>query len=178
MRPAVAVIALAGCGGDGGAGAHAAATEFALLPGTVLVVTPAGEPDGAERMLGLSDDGGAWELRAVDEAGSPDPGRDWEDGTPLDAFPADASDGIRVDDTLLLPAAFDVGTEVDGVRVTAIGPHETWYGTFDRAATVEVAGGRWAGTQVFAEGLGPVGFTVDGEPWDLVSYDRAVAAGR
>lgn len=169
--------AIAACGGTPGDGLHNTASAFALAPGTVLVFTPAGEPDGVEQMLGPSDDGAAWELRAGSADGGPDPGRDWDDATPIEAFAVDASDGIRLDDTLVLPAAFEVGTEVDGARVTAIGPHEAWYGTFDRAVTVEVADGRWAGTQVFAEGLGPVGFTLDAAVWDLVSYDRAVVAG-
>lgn len=152
-----ALLVLASCGGATGGGAEWPVGDFLLPDGVHLAHTGLDDPEGPVTWIETT--GSSWELRAGD---------DREDAVVVETLPIVLDDGVTVDGEQLLPAVLSVGK--DGV--TALGEHETWYGTFPRAVTVEVSGGRWAGTQVFAEGLGPVTYTLDGTVWDLVSYDR------
>ena len=155
------VFALVACKGDEAPPGSHLASSYALPAGVRLVFAPLDTPEGATETLGRS--GPRWELRDGD---------DWDDGAVLDSFAVDDADGIVVDGVLLLPAVFQKGTTEGGAKITGIGPHETWYGTFDDTVEVEVSSGRWEGTQRFAATLGPVTVTLDGLAWDLVSYDR------
>jgi hypothetical protein len=163
------LIALAGCGGDGGDGGYSAALfvpaadlELVYSPTDALALdTGATAPPAAATVTLRVVDGG-WELRD---------GEDWDAGAVRGDFAVDTADGLRVDDTLLLPAFFSSGTTADGLTVGSVGPATVYYGTFDPAAPVDVADGRWAGAQVLAQDFGPVRFTLDGQSWDLVTYD-------
>lgn len=134
-----------------------------LLPtdGRVNVYTPA--DDTAAEPLALRAADRTWTLRL---------GEDWETAeavAELDVRVGD--DGVRVGDDLLLPATVAVGEAGDGVTVVAMDEYTTYYGTWPLAVTVEVDGGRWAGVQVFAAGMGPIAATLDGVSWDLVYYE-------
>ncbi|MEQ1567387.1 MAG: hypothetical protein ABMA64_17225 [Myxococcota bacterium] len=154
------VAAWLGCGDPSGGGGISAAS-YGLAPGLELVFAPTDAPDGPARTLRGAD--GQWELRD---------GESWDDGSVVGVYEVSTADGLRVDDTLLLPPYFRVGTTEGGVTVTEVGPIEVYYGTFDPAVRVEVDAGAWAGPQVFAQGFGPARLTLDGTTWDLVTYDH------
>lgn len=146
------ILALVACSSGVGAGEWPVA-DF-LADGVHLEHALLDAPDGPVTVLETAET--AWEIRDTNDA-------------VVDSFTADLSDGLLLDGEPILPSILAVGE----AGVTALGEHETWYGTFPRAVTVEIADGRWAGTQVFAEDLGPVTYTLDGQVWDLVFYDRS-----
>ena len=108
-------------------------------------------------------DGDQWQLRN---------GATWNTSTELGPFTVDASDGLWLDDTLLLPDQVTLGVEQDGMSVTHRGSAEVYYGTFSATATVEVADGDFAGEHTLAVGHGPIVFTWQGVRWELVYYEE------
>jgi hypothetical protein len=101
---------------------------------------------------------------------------EWEDPTgAASSWPYQLDDrGLIVDLVQLLPPRVGTGSEAEGTRVTATGATEVYYGTFDDTVTVEVSDGSFAGTAVFASGLGPVRLTVAGVALELVYYQGVV----
>lgn len=128
---------------------------------------------GAERLLLLST-GDRWALRR---------GARWRDAVELTVLEVEQDGALVVAGETLLPAVVGVGQEQDGASVVARGEYEVWYGTFPGTATVEVAEGTFEGTQVFAQGHGPIRLSLDplvvGLPvadWELVGYEEAPEA--
>ncbi|MDP2313515.1 MAG: hypothetical protein Q8P41_11465 [Pseudomonadota bacterium] len=110
-------------------------------------------------------------LRLAIDAWTLTEGPDADDSLAIATWPLTAEDGLVVDGTRLLPTNILAGAAADGATVRAVAPWETRYGTFPEAAEVEVAEGAWAGTQVFAKGVGPVYLTIAGVPWEMVWYE-------
>lgn len=151
-----ALVVLAGCGGAGGSGRWPV-DAFLATDVVHLAHTPYGDPYGELIWLETTPD--EWAILK---------GEDRTEAPVTERLPISSGDGLVVDGELLLPGVIVVGQ--DGVL--SVGEHETRYGTFPRAVTVEIRAGRWAGTQVFAEELGPVTYTLDGELRDLVFYEK------
>ncbi len=103
-----------------------------------------------------------WELRL---------GERWADATFVDVYFLDREDGLWVDDAQLLPEDPSVGAAGQGCEVVAAGEHATYYGTFLDTVTVAVDDGDFAGEVVFARGVGPVAFDVDGQGWTAAYYE-------
>lgn len=155
------MLLLVGC--KGGSEADPSFTAGAFVP-----------PDGRHQEYTPADDTAAdpLMLRAEADEWTMVVGESWATGTEIGRFTVRAdADGLWAADTLLLPDRVSVGATGEGVEVTAIEEHTTYYGTFDLAVTVEIESGAWAGTQVLARGFGPVTATLDGETWDLVYYE-------
>ena len=155
-------LALCACGKGEEQTGDLRAADFTIPPGLWLEYAPLGDPDGAGRMLEAT--GGTWELRSG--------AAEWESGSPIEAFAVELTPDLKVGDDTLLPARVRAGERIDGAQVVSVEAWETWYGTFEVAAEVEVDAGRWQGTQAFALGFGLVTFTLDGEIWDLRYYER------
>ena len=116
-------------------------------------------------------------LRVDDAAWTLTEGDDVDTATLVATWAIQLDGGLTVDDTALLPDTVRAGAAVGTATVRAIAPWETVYGTFADAAEVEVTGdGPWAGTHVFAKGVGPVFLTLRAAegasaPWETVWYE-------
>ncbi|MFN7143198.1 MAG: hypothetical protein ACK4YP_05435 [Myxococcota bacterium] len=117
-------------------------------------------PTGASRWLRVED--GAWVLTEGDDV---------DTAAAIATWAVEREGGLVVDTQKLLPPNVVEGASADGARVRAIGPWTTWYGTFPTAAEIAVADGPWKGTQVFAEGVGPVSLTIGGVVWEMAWYE-------
>lgn len=138
------------------------AVDFAGPAGMHLEYVLQAEPEGTPLMLRIAETLDGWETRE---------GQRWADGTDSQTFVVSLEDGLRVDDTLLLPALLQAGTTAEGVSVVSLGELEVWYGLFSEVASVEVAEGPWAGPQAFARDIGPILLTYSGETWELAGYE-------
>ena len=116
-------------------------------------------------------------LRVDDAAWTLTEGDDVDTASLVATWAIQLDGGLTVDDTALLPDTVRAGAAVGTATVRAIAPWETVYGTFADAAEVEVTGdGPWAGTHVFAKGVGPVFLTLRAAegasaPWETVWYE-------
>lgn len=131
--------------------------DTAAAAGDTAGVTP---PTGVSRWLRV--DEGAWVLTEGDDVDA---------AAPIATWTVKREAGLVVDTQRLLPPNVVEGAAADGARVRAIGPWTTWYGTFPTAAEIAVADGPWKGTQVFAEGVGPVSLTIGGVVWEMAWYE-------
>jgi hypothetical protein len=117
-------------------------------------------------------------LRVDDAAWTLTEGDDVDTATLVATWALQLDGGLTVDDTALLPDTVRAGASVGTATVRAIAPWETVYGTFADAAEVEVTGdGPWAGTHVFAKGVGPVFLTLRAAegasaPWETAWYEQ------
>ena len=109
-----------------------------------------------------ADEAGDWILKY---------GASWGAAETVAEYGYTVDDGLVVGGTTLLPDRISIGEALDGAEVTAVGEAETYYGIFDQAATVSVSSGVWAGEQIFAQGLGLVSATYDGQRWELAYYE-------
>lgn len=155
------LLLLAACGPKDGEGTTGgAAADYASPPGAVLDLVPAGQgKSGQVSTLSVTD--ATW---------------DWEDPQgQTSSWPwAVGADGLSVNGELILPARTGPGSSGAGVSVTDNGATEVYYGTFDDTVTVEIDAGSFAGTAVFARGLGPIVLTLSGVPMELAYYQGVV----
>jgi hypothetical protein len=155
-------LLLAACAGEEPEPAGFQASAFALDPGLALQHATADDPaTGPTRWL-LAE-GTTWEIRE---------GASWESAAVVETLEVALGGDLTVDGEVVLPASVAEGSAAGDAQVSAVGPFEAWYGTYDPAASVEVAAGRAAGSWAFAQDFGPVFFTLDGTAWDLVYYEE------
>jgi hypothetical protein len=148
---------LAACGG-GEAQGGLSASSFAPDPALALQHADAEAPEtGPTRWLVV--EGSTWEIR------------DDLDGPAIEALEVATAGDLTVAGEVVLPASVADGASAGEATVSAVAPYEGWYGIFDPAVSVEVASGRAAGTWAFAQGFGPVRYTLDGKGWELVYYE-------
>jgi hypothetical protein len=145
------MIWLLACAEDAPKSDGAYAEEYAGSAGALLTFAPLGEPDGAARTLTIGED--AWEM------------------TPDDRWTRSAADALVVDDVTLLPARLSEGASDGAATIETMGEWTVWYGTFPKTVEVTVAEGDFAGTAVFAEGVGPIQLTLRGEALETTTYE-------
>jgi hypothetical protein len=163
ILPLPLLALLAACGPDlGPAGAGSLHAEDYLPPlERFLQLGPQDAPaDGPWLMIEVGED--SWELRE---------GMEWNQAERQEQLEIDDEDGLRLAGSLLLPAELAEGTEQDGTTVLSLGEEEVYYGGFDLAVRTEVPSGRFGGEWTFAQGVGPIALTVDGQRWELVYYE-------
>lgn len=131
------------------------------------IFVPQGDPTASPLQIEATE--GSWEVRV---------GERWRDAAPLARWDVTVDPDLTVDGERLVPEVIEVGAASEGVAVTAVGEREVWYGTFDRAVTVEVDDGPFAGEHAFARGYGPILLTWDrarsgltAEVWELGGYE-------
>jgi len=163
----IAFVVFAGCAGGGGGHGGLSAALYVPEPGLELLYVPNDDPYQGSLEAMEAVDGGKWELRDGYSSASDD----WEEGSVVEDFDVTSDEGLQIGDTLLLPQFFQTGTHEHGVEVTDVGSGEVYYGTFEQTATVEIADGRWKGTQILASGFGLIRFTLDGATRDLATYN-------
>lgn len=162
MRTASLAVAALGCGGADPVDVGLHASTFELPPGTVLQHAAAENPQTGPVRWMLAE-GSTWEIRE---------GAEWESAAVVRVLEVGQDADLTVGGEVVLPATVAKGSTAGDARVTEVGPFEGWYGTYDPAASVEINAGQAAGTWVFAEGFGPVFYTIDGSAWDLVYYEE------
>jgi hypothetical protein len=163
MRPLAVLVLLASCGGgtDTSSGAEKNAADYLAPEGTFAQLGPSSDPASGPWLM-FNYQVLAWELRE---------GKSWNAGKSLGTLPVDASSGISVDGSLLLPDRPSEGASSGDVEVLSIGDEETYYGTFPDAIRVRVGSGRFEGEQVWGVALGLVRATIDGDAWEIVYYE-------
>ncbi|MDP6934686.1 MAG: hypothetical protein QGG40_17325 [Myxococcota bacterium] len=155
-------LLLCACKGDDTVeGAGEAWTNYVSPEGTYLELAPEDLPDGTPLLVSVDAD--SWQIRE---------GTEWDDALHVAVHQVTSDAGLWVDEDQILPARLTEGETGEGVEVTHTGDFEVWYGTFPDTVQVEVAEGTWAGTQVFAPGLGLIHSTYLGEVWELTYYER------
>ncbi|MDP2309434.1 MAG: hypothetical protein Q8P18_25660 [Pseudomonadota bacterium] len=172
---------LAACSTDSASTAGTSFAAYAGDPGHLYELRAPAPP-------GDTADTGASDTAASDTAAPPAPSRwlrvdeaSWtltegataDVGATVGTWVTRREGGLFVDEIRLLPDPVLAGKAADGATVRAIADWETRYGRFPDAAEIEIAGdgGAWAGTQVFARGVGPVFLTIDGAAWETVWYE-------
>jgi hypothetical protein len=111
-------------------------------------------------------------LRVADTTWTLTEGATADAGTPIATWTTRRESGLFLDDVRLLPVNVLAGKSADGATIRAVATWDTVYGSFPDAAEVEITTeGAWAGTQVFAKGVGPVFLTIDGAAWETAWYE-------
>ena len=182
MRPLVGLALLAACTpaactpADTGAGG-ASFRLYAGEPGQLYELRAPAEDAPGDTAAPVPTGPTRW-LRVDDAAWTLTEGDDVDTATLVATWALQLDGGLTVDDTALLPDTVRAGASVGTATVRAIAPWETVYGTFADAAEVEVTGdGPWAGTHVFAKGVGPVFLTLRAAegasaPWETAWYEQ------
>jgi hypothetical protein len=98
-------------------------------------------------------------------------GDDVDTAAAVSSWPILLDKGLFVDGTPLLPPRVAAGATLDGATITEVAEWTTRYGTFPTAAHVAVEAGPFAGDHAFAEDVGPIHLTIDGQAWELVWYE-------
>ena len=145
------ILHLLACGGDDAA--ESGGETFDHFAGAIGVhydfraTDVEEEEDGEDEGVLLSVDAGeeAWTVTRGDDVDEVETTRDG---------------GFSLGDTLVLPERIESVTEV-----------EVFYGTFPSVAEVTVDDGDWAGEQAFAQDVGPIFLTLEGESWALIYYE-------
>ncbi|MFZ5478278.1 MAG: hypothetical protein ACOZNI_16040 [Myxococcota bacterium] len=138
----------------------ASAEQYAGPVGATLWYAPLAEPDGAPRMLRVAEE--SWEVRG---------GEAWEDGAVVATWTRELPDELLVGDVVLLPPKLYEGASKGAATVESEGEWTVWYGTFPQAFELTIGEGDFAGTAVFAEGVGPIQLTLSGEELELTYYE-------
>ncbi|MCB9742911.1 MAG: hypothetical protein H6741_05370 [Alphaproteobacteria bacterium] len=158
------ILLLAACGPEGGAPTESSdAMEWFLpAPGAEFELVDPEAPDAEPLLMRISDDGATWELRL---------GSRWADAPELARYSARSdAEGFWLDSQRLLPPRMRAGLSEADLTVLSVESTELYYGTFPRVAIVETLGGPFEGEQGFAEDIGPVLLTLDGQRWELATY--------
>lgn len=161
------LLLLAACGSDAARTSGASFATYAGEPGRLYELRAPTLVDTADTATSPS----RW-LRVADTTWTLTEGPSPDTGSPVATWTTRRERGLFVNDVRLLPANVLSGTSEDGATVRAVAAWDTVYGTFPDAAEVEITTeGTWAGTQVFAEDVGPVFLTIDGAAWETVWYE-------
>lgn len=161
MRRFLGLALAAACSGgaapDSGGSAEG---DFAGQAGTRLLYVDPLDVDGTPLWLQINAD--SWELRH---------GERWRNADQHATLDIRRDNGLWVDGSQLLPANPEQGATGDGVRITASGEATVHYGTFPVTVSALIDAGAFAGEAVFADTVGPIALTVDGDAWQLGFYE-------
>ncbi|MCB9797177.1 MAG: hypothetical protein H6741_31200 [Alphaproteobacteria bacterium] len=163
-RPTLLLVLLCACGPEGGAPQELsdAAAWFLPAEGAEFELVDPEDPSAEPLLMRVSEDGAAWSLRL---------GERWPDAVEVATWTARVDEqGFWLGSQRVLPPRLQAGLSEDDLDVLSVESAEVYYGTFPRVALVETRGGPLEGEQGFAEDVGPVRLTLDGQRWEVASY--------